>query len=78
MIGYFFWFSSRPIEVIAVHEDGNYSFVLVKKFPITDKGLSGYYVFWFISFFMSAIEVSSFSDKRAIMINHPVNNIILR
>ncbi|CAH6345059.1 DUF943 family protein [Pantoea agglomerans] len=38
LIGYFFWFSSRPIEVIAVHEDGNYSFVLVKKFPITDKG----------------------------------------
>ncbi|MBN9931475.1 DUF943 family protein, partial [Pantoea agglomerans] len=26
------------MEVIAVHEDGNYSFVLVKKFPITDKG----------------------------------------
>ncbi|WP_439332197.1 DUF943 family protein, partial [Pantoea agglomerans] len=23
---------------MAVHEDGNYSFVLVKKFPITDKG----------------------------------------
>lgn len=38
LIGYFFWLTSRPIDIIAVHEDGNYSSVLVKNFPVTDKG----------------------------------------
>jgi len=37
-MGYLFWLTSGPVEIIAVHEDGNYNFVLVKKFPITDKG----------------------------------------
>ncbi|WP_313681215.1 DUF943 family protein [Pseudescherichia sp.] len=27
-----------PVEIIAVHEDDNYSSVLVKNFPMTDKG----------------------------------------
>ncbi|MCT4702508.1 DUF943 family protein [Enterobacteriaceae bacterium H20N1] len=36
--GYFLWLSLRPVEIVAVHEDGNYSSVLVKNFPFTDKG----------------------------------------
>lgn len=28
----------RPVEIVAVHEDGNFSSVLVKTFPFTDKG----------------------------------------
>ncbi|SCC13071.1 DUF943 family protein [Kosakonia oryziphila] len=27
----------RPVEIVAVHEDGNFSSVLVKTFPFTDK-----------------------------------------
>lgn len=38
LLGYFLILSLRPVEVVAVHEDGNYSSVLVKTFPITDKG----------------------------------------
>nr|WP_250318556.1 DUF943 family protein [Rosenbergiella gaditana] len=37
-MGYFLWLTTRPVEIIAVHEDGNYCSVLVKNFPITDKG----------------------------------------
>lgn len=36
--GFFLWFIYRPVEIIAVHGDGNYSYVLVKGFPITDRG----------------------------------------
>ena len=35
---YFLWISLRPVEIIAVHQDDDYSSVLVKNFPITDKG----------------------------------------
>ncbi|MEQ4530163.1 MAG: DUF943 family protein [Mixta sp.] len=38
LMGYFFRLTSRPVDIIAVHEDGNYSSVLVKNFPVTDKG----------------------------------------
>ena len=38
MTGYFFWLTSRPVEIVSVHEDGNYSSILVKNFPITEKG----------------------------------------
>lgn len=38
LAGYFVWLSQRPVEIIAVHEDGNHSYVLVKNFPFTDKG----------------------------------------
>ncbi len=38
LTGYFYRLVSRPIDIISVHEDGNYSYVLVKNFPITDKG----------------------------------------
>lgn len=38
LVGYFVWLSQRPVEIIAVHEDGNHSYVLVKNFPFTDKG----------------------------------------
>ena len=36
--GFFLCFIYRPVEIIAVHGDGNYSYVLVKGFPITDRG----------------------------------------
>ncbi|MCT4714914.1 DUF943 family protein [Enterobacteriaceae bacterium H18W14] len=38
LLGYFIWRSLRPIEIVAVHEDGHFSSILVKNFPITDRG----------------------------------------
>ncbi|MGV3347083.1 DUF943 family protein [Enterobacteriaceae bacterium LUAb1] len=38
VFGYGLWLSLRPVEIVAVHQDGNSSDVLVKNFPITDKG----------------------------------------
>ncbi len=38
LIVYFLWLSLRSVEIVAVHEDGNHSSVLVKSYPITDKG----------------------------------------
>ncbi len=38
LLGYFFWLSLRPVEIVAVHKDGKFSSVLVKNFPFTDKG----------------------------------------
>ncbi|WP_434462565.1 DUF943 family protein [Serratia plymuthica] len=38
LLGYFFWLSLRPVEIVAVHKDGEFSSVLVKNFPFTDKG----------------------------------------
>ncbi|KGD72565.1 membrane protein [Tatumella morbirosei] len=32
------WLSLRTVEVVAVHENGNHSYILVKNFPFTDKG----------------------------------------
>ncbi|WNJ78433.1 DUF943 family protein [Cedecea neteri] len=32
------WITLRPVEIIAVHEKGSHSSVLVKSFPLTDKG----------------------------------------
>ncbi|WP_072016860.1 DUF943 family protein [Erwinia oleae] len=32
------YFSVRKTEVIAVHREGNYSFIIVKKFPLTTSG----------------------------------------
>lgn len=32
------WLSLRTVEILAVHENGNHSYILVKKFPFTDKG----------------------------------------
>ncbi|WP_312064500.1 DUF943 family protein [Pantoea septica] len=37
VFGYCLWLSLRPVEIIAVHQDGNYSDVLVKNFPLTDR-----------------------------------------
>lgn len=36
--GYFLFQELRPVEIIAVHQDENFSSVLVKNFPLTDKG----------------------------------------
>ncbi|MGP9297128.1 DUF943 family protein [Yersinia pseudotuberculosis] len=38
LLGYFFWLSLRPVEIVAIHKDGNFSAVLVRDFPVTDKG----------------------------------------
>ncbi|MEJ5062141.1 DUF943 family protein [Erwinia sp. MYb375] len=38
LMGYLYWLSQRPVEIVAVHEDGNHSYVLVKNFPFTFKG----------------------------------------
>lgn len=38
LMGYFFLFPLRTTEVVAVHEDGEFSSVLVKNFPFTDRG----------------------------------------
>ncbi|WP_313655816.1 DUF943 family protein [Pantoea sp.] len=37
LAGYFWWLASRPVEIIAIHQEGNFSEVLVKSFPFTDK-----------------------------------------
>ncbi len=38
LASYLFWRSTRPVEIIAVHKDGNHASVLVKSFPFTDLG----------------------------------------
>ena len=38
LAGYFLWLSLRPVEIVAVHDNGDHSYVLVKTFPFTDKG----------------------------------------
>ncbi|STQ56487.1 DUF943 family protein [Pseudescherichia vulneris] len=38
LIAYFFWRSLRPVDIVGVHKDGSYSYLLVKDFPITAKG----------------------------------------
>ncbi len=38
LMAYFVWRSLRPVEIVAVHQDNDYSSVLVKNFPITEKG----------------------------------------
>jgi len=44
-LSYFIWLSIRSVEVIAVHKDGNYASVLVKDFPVTDKGK----IYWWLA-----------------------------
>jgi len=36
--GYTTWLSLRPVEIFAVHKKNNYSDILVKAFPLTEKG----------------------------------------
>jgi len=38
VIAYLFWRSLRPVDIVGVHKDGSYSYLLVKDFPITAKG----------------------------------------
>ena len=37
-IAYVSWLFFRPVEIVAVHQYDDFSFVLVKNFPLTDKG----------------------------------------
>ncbi|MTD39314.1 DUF943 family protein, partial [Erwinia sp. CPCC 100877] len=32
------WLCLRPVEIVAVHDNGNHSYVLVRNFPLTNKG----------------------------------------
>ncbi|MEK0169808.1 DUF943 family protein [Pseudescherichia vulneris] len=38
LLSYWLWLSLRPVEIVAVHREGSHSSVLVKTFPLTDKG----------------------------------------
>ncbi|NIG78265.1 DUF943 family protein [Klebsiella sp. Ap-873] len=38
LASYLFWQSTRPVEIVAVHKDGNHASVLVKSFPFTELG----------------------------------------
>ena len=35
---YWLWLSLRPVEIVAIHQENNYSDILVNNFPFTDKG----------------------------------------
>ena len=38
MLGYFLWLLLQPVKIVDVHKDGDISHILVKSFPLTDKG----------------------------------------
>ncbi|THB84812.1 DUF943 family protein [Pantoea allii] len=38
LVAYLLWLSLRPVKIVAVHNTANWSSVLVKNFPITDRG----------------------------------------
>lgn len=38
LLFYLFWRSLRPVSIVAIHQNDDYSSVLVKNFPITEKG----------------------------------------
>ena len=45
LAGYIFWLNFRPVEIVAVHHrSGGFSAVLVKNFPLTDKGK----IYWWL------------------------------
>ena len=37
-LSYALWLCLRPVKIVAVHEDGHFSSVLVRNFPFTDQG----------------------------------------
>ena len=37
-MGYWYWLCLRPVEIVAVHKEDHHASVLVKTFPLTDKG----------------------------------------
>ncbi|MGE1559991.1 DUF943 family protein [Pantoea septica] len=38
LLGYWIWLCLRPVEIVALHQENNYSDILVRSFPPTDKG----------------------------------------
>ncbi len=44
LLSYWFWLSLRPVKIVAVHQEDNFSEVLVKNFPITDQGKLNWWV----------------------------------
>ncbi|WP_016593924.1 DUF943 family protein, partial [Yersinia pestis] len=37
LLGYVFWLLLHPVEIVSVHQRNDYSDVLVRNFPLTDK-----------------------------------------
>ncbi|MBT0723628.1 DUF943 family protein [Rosenbergiella sp. S61] len=45
ILGYCFWLSLRPIDIVAVHHrEYGFSSILVRNFPFTDKGKIGWWL----------------------------------
>ena len=44
LLGYLLWLSLRPVEIIAIHQRHNYSDILVKNFPLTERGKINYWL----------------------------------
>lgn len=38
LLGYWVWLCLRPVEIVDVHQESNYSDVLVRDFPLTNNG----------------------------------------
>ena len=38
LISYSLWLSFRPVDIVAVHDNGNHSYILVNSFPVTEQG----------------------------------------
>ena len=38
VLTYFLWLFLRPVKIVTVHKNGDISHILVKNFPLTDKG----------------------------------------
>lgn len=38
LLAFFYWFTGRPVNIIAVHHDGSFNSVLVDHFPVTARG----------------------------------------
>ncbi|WP_442892469.1 DUF943 family protein [Cedecea sp. MMO-103] len=38
LAGYCLWLAFRPVEIVGVHKRNSYSHILVKNFPLTNKG----------------------------------------
>lgn len=38
------WINLRPVEMVAVHQDDNFTDILVHNFPLTDKGKIGWWL----------------------------------
>ncbi len=44
LIWYLIWLTFRPVKIVSVHKDENFSHVLVRNFPLTDKGKISWWI----------------------------------